>query len=206
MGNEVSFCCGTSEAKETQIDFSSDVEKPQDVKSIHSPPDGTNTPIMSNPRPIEAPVERTAEMVMKEQFKEHLEQHGVDVHLILQDRSKLLCLVKIDTLNSLVLLSCHQKVRAIGIRDIKAVLHTPTELKRVETSAGISESDSCAAIHLLGSGNCIPLFFNSKQDKDLFVEVLREMQKEAFENNTTGVYTQSQSQGEDENIPMQYGD
>lgn len=61
------------------------------------------------------------------------------------------------------------------MKDIKAILHTPEQLRRVESSAGITESaDVCAAVHLKATGNCIPLFFTSPADKAHFVECLEE--------------------------------
>lgn len=35
-----------------------------------------------------------------------------------------------------------KKVRAIGLKDIKAVLHTKEQLKRVESSAGITDIET----------------------------------------------------------------
>lgn len=109
-------------------------------------------------------------------FRQRLEK-GIEVHLILQDEAKLKCQVRLDRSNDFILLSCDKKVRAIGMQDIKAILHTPSELQRVESSAGITNFDTCAAIHLTASGNCIPLFFLSAADKNMFVTVLNEARK-----------------------------
>jgi len=71
--------------------------------------------------------------------------------------------------------------------DIKSILHTTEQLKRVESSAGITDIERCAAIHLAASGNCIPLFFTDTHDKTIFVDVV-ENSKKAFDqkmaNNT----------------------
>lgn len=97
---------------------------------------------------------------------------GIDVEVILQDKSKLKCLLMYNKDLAALVLSCDNKTRNIPLADVKSVLHTMEQLKRVETAAGILESDPCAAIHLIQSGNCIPLFFRTMAEKDLFVQLV----------------------------------
>ncbi|CUV07442.1 CP15/60 sporozoite 60K protein [Cryptosporidium parvum] len=90
-----------------------------------------------------------------------------NVKLIMQDRSKLDCEVVFDSTS--ISLSGDGKCRNIALDEIHQLLYSKEELSRVESSAGISDSDNCVAIHLKESGNCIPLFFNNSQDKERFV-------------------------------------
>ncbi|EEA06794.1 uncharacterized protein CMU_014700 [Cryptosporidium muris RN66] len=99
----------------------------------------------------------------------HEDTNTFDVQLIMQDRSKLGCEVMIDSTN--VTLYGDGKCRNIPMSDIHQLLHTKEELARVESSAGINDSDNCVAIHLRESGNCIPLFFKTSQDKDKFTKI-----------------------------------
>lgn len=95
------------------------------------------------------------------------EVNTFNVKLIMQDRSKLDCEVVFDSTS--ISLSGDGKCRNIGIDEIHQLLYSKEELSRVESSAGISDSDNCVAIHLKESGNCIPLFFKSQQDKERFI-------------------------------------
>ncbi|KAH7648301.1 CP15 60 sporozoite 60K [Cryptosporidium bovis] len=95
------------------------------------------------------------------------EVNTFNVKLIMQDRSKLDCEVVFDSTS--ISLSGDGKCRNIGIDEIHQLLYSKEELSRVESSAGISDSDNCVAIHLKESGNCIPLFFKNQQDKERFI-------------------------------------
>lgn len=97
---------------------------------------------------------------------------GVSVGLILQDKSRLDCKVKLTGNNSSLELSCDRKSRIVELSSVKSVLHTSEQLRRVDCSAGIAPGDFCVAIHLAATGNCIPLFFPSLREKNLFVITL----------------------------------
>ncbi|CDJ31304.1 uncharacterized protein EMH_0065590 [Eimeria mitis] len=97
---------------------------------------------------------------------------GVSVGLILQDKSRLECRAKLSSDNKSLELSCDRKSRKVELSSVKSVLHTPEQLQRVDCSAGITPGDFCVAIHLAATGNCIPFFFPSLKDKNLFVVTL----------------------------------
>eukprot|EP00922_Rhytidocystis_sp_ex-Travisia-forbesii_P027967 GHVS01041044.1.p1 GENE.GHVS01041044.1~~GHVS01041044.1.p1 ORF type:complete len:304 (-),score=77.92 GHVS01041044.1:365-1276(-) len=107
---------------------------------------------------------------------------GVGVCLILQDRSKTACLCKLDYLRGCLLLSCNRKVRSIGLREIRALLHSPGDLTRIEASAGVGGAeDLCVAIQISRNGNCIPIFFHSEGDRRCFVEVIEQEKRRSDE-------------------------
>lgn len=97
---------------------------------------------------------------------------GVSVGLILQDKSRLECRAKLSADNTALELSCDRKSRKVELSSVKSVLHTPEQLQRVDCSAGITPGDFCVAIHLAAAGNCIPFFFPTLKDKNLFVITL----------------------------------
>lgn len=97
---------------------------------------------------------------------------GVSVGLILQDKSRLECKVRLTAENNSLELSCDRKSRIVELSSVKSVLHTSEQLRRVDCSAGIAPGDFCVAIHLAATGNCIPLFFPSLREKNLFIITL----------------------------------
>eukprot|EP00923_Selenidium_pygospionis_P018016 GHVN01031583.1.p1 GENE.GHVN01031583.1~~GHVN01031583.1.p1 ORF type:complete len:173 (+),score=14.83 GHVN01031583.1:239-757(+) len=163
MGGQVSGCCGGS-PKESQLEISAHTNKvPNGDKYV----DGhSNTvPIQQNE---ENPDIVTAE---SQQFLEQM-VHGIGVEVILQDKSKLKCQLSYRQTDNCLVLCSDNKTRSIALADVKSVLHSAEQLKRVETAAGILETDPCAAIHLSKTGNCIPVFFASMDEKDKFVEMV----------------------------------
>lgn len=92
-----------------------------------------------------------------------------------QDKSRLDCVVKLLADSSGIELSCDRKSRVIKFSDIRTVLYTPEQLKRVDYSAGISGNDYCVALHLAASGNCIPLFFSNASDRDCFATTVEKL-------------------------------
>eukprot|EP00920_Eleutheroschizon_duboscqi_P003902 GHVT01009061.1.p1 GENE.GHVT01009061.1~~GHVT01009061.1.p1 ORF type:complete len:155 (+),score=27.94 GHVT01009061.1:500-964(+) len=97
---------------------------------------------------------------------------GLPVSLILQDKSRMDCRVRINEGRDSIVLLCDNKVRTIALVNIKSLLHTPQQLQRVDYSAGISGADHCVAVHILETGNCIPLFFHDEDSKSYFVAVV----------------------------------
>eukprot|EP01068_Selenidium_serpulae_P018363 Selendium_serpulae@DN6452_c0_g1_i2.p1 len=146
MGTQISGCCG-GQTKDAQLEIATHINK-------QGPHDKVATPDNN-----------------KADFLAKI-QDGIDVEVILQDKSKLKCLMMYNKDVASLILSCDNKTRNIPLADVKSVLHTMDQLKRVETAAGILEGDPCAAIHLAQSGNCIPLFFRTVAEKDFFVELV----------------------------------
>lgn len=66
----------------------------------------------------------------------------------------------------------------IPLSDVKSLLHSRDQLKRVETRANLVDDENCVALHLLESGNCIPLRFAEAMDKHTFVEMMRKLKAE----------------------------
>lgn len=157
MGSEISGCCGGS-LKEPQLEIATHNNKqplPHDRGTTLASPNDTQ---------------------QKEEFLRKI-TNGIDAEVILQDKSKLKCLMNFNEERNALVLSCDNKTRNIPLSDVKSVLHTPEQLKRVETAAGILENDPCAAIHLAQSGNCIPLFFSSMEIKNAFVQLVADRKR-----------------------------
>ncbi|PFH32282.1 IMC sub-compartment protein ISP2 [Besnoitia besnoiti] len=149
MGNACKSCCG--ESADTQLE-------------VEAPENGSKT---SSPH----------EELLKRYTPDLLERlhKGLGIGLILQDKSRLDCIVKLTDDNSAIQLSCDRKSRMVKLSEIRNILYTPEQLKRVDCSAGISKSDYCVALHLIASGNCIPLFFADAAGRDCFVIVLEKL-------------------------------
>ncbi|PHJ24255.1 imc sub-compartment protein isp2 [Cystoisospora suis] len=153
MGNACQSCCGDS--VETQME----IEAPEAAGKGGRPSGGAREDITKN---------YTPDMLVKL-------QNGFHIDLILQDKSRLDCVVKLLPDNSGIELSCDRKSRVIKFSDIRTVLYTPEQLKRVDYSAGISGTDYCVALHLAASGNCIPLFFANASDRDCFATTVEKL-------------------------------
>ncbi|CBZ50753.1 unnamed protein product [Neospora caninum Liverpool] len=149
MGNTCKSCCG--EAADSQLE----IETPENGSKAASPPE--DLPKRYSP-----------------EFLERLHK-GLTIGLILQDKSRLDCMVKLTEGNSAIELSCERKSRVVKLSGIRNILYTAEQLRRVDCSAGISKNDFCVALHLVTSGNCIPLFFSNPEDRDCFVLVLQEL-------------------------------
>eukprot|EP00923_Selenidium_pygospionis_P018018 GHVN01031585.1.p1 GENE.GHVN01031585.1~~GHVN01031585.1.p1 ORF type:complete len:160 (+),score=7.58 GHVN01031585.1:324-803(+) len=129
------------------------------------------------PRWHENTVQKTIfSAVQSQQFLEQM-VHGIGVEVILQDKSKLKCQLSYRQTDNCLVLCSDNKTRSIALADVKSVLHSAEQLKRVETAAGILETDPCAAIHLSKTGNCIPVFFASMDEKDKFVEMVKDQKR-----------------------------
>lgn len=153
MGSEISSCCGGAGDRNTQVEFPA--LSPRESGSTTAPGDDASL--------------SPAELGAREQLYE-----GFEVHLILQDKSRLDCQIRMDRTHEFMLLLCNKKARVIHMKDIQSILHTPEELQRVESSAGITDTETCAAIHLAASGNCIPLFFKNIKEKAIFLDIVEE--------------------------------
>jgi len=181
MGATSSSCCGAQEAPETEIDLSPNIPRltksPRNLDNAKASSAERRRPAAtSNEEPQsnhDAAAADSDDPMMAEYSKEL--ELGIDVNIILQDKSRLKCTVKLDREGKCLILTCGAKVRTILLQDIKSILHTPQELARVENSAGIGVTEPCAAIHM-SSGNCIPLFFGSEESRRSFVKVVRAQQ------------------------------
>lgn len=154
MGSELSACCSGSGDRDSQVEVSALSQQTDDFT-----PEEPNTVVSHDD--------------INEFYKRLSE--GVPVNLIQQNQEKLSCTIRMDTDGedgTVFFLSCNNKERGIPVKDIKGVLHTVEELKRIDSSAGIKDTDTCAALHLATSGSCIPLFFGTTKDKVCFVEIV----------------------------------
>ncbi|KEP61212.1 UNVERIFIED_CONTAM: IMC sub-compartment protein ISP2 [Hammondia hammondi] len=149
MGNTCKSCCGES------ADTDLEIEAPENGYETSS----SHEELPKHYRP---------------DFLERL-QKGLTIGLILQDKSRLDCKVRLTQGNSAIELSCERKSRVVNLSGIRNILYTAEQLRRVDCSAGISKDDYCVALHLTSSGNCIPLFFSNPEDRDCFVLVLQEL-------------------------------
>lgn len=105
-------------------------------------------------------------------------QAGLNITVLLQDATKLSCTLHLNAADNSLSISCEDKVRVIPLSDVKSLLHTRDQLKRVETRANLVDDGNCVALHLLESGNCIPLRFEEAKDKSIFVEMMRQLKAE----------------------------
>jgi len=175
MGATSSSCCGAQEAPETELDLSPNIPRlsksPRNQENAKaSNMEGRRTTTSEEDHAnMNANAADSDESMMTEYSKEI--EKGIDVNIILQDKSRLKCKVKLDRDGKCLILTCGTKVRTILLVDIKTILHTPQELARVENSAGIGVNEPCAAIHM-ASGNCIPLFFVSEESRRSFVKAV----------------------------------
>eukprot|EP00922_Rhytidocystis_sp_ex-Travisia-forbesii_P026475 GHVS01038756.1.p1 GENE.GHVS01038756.1~~GHVS01038756.1.p1 ORF type:complete len:181 (-),score=33.51 GHVS01038756.1:694-1236(-) len=110
------------------------------------------------------------------QLQELLES-GMDVFVLLQDGTKLSCLFTYSASDESLSISCEDKVRVIPVADIKSLLSTREQLKRVETKADLTDDPNCVAMHLAESGNCIPIRFGKTESKLLFLQFIKKIQK-----------------------------
>ncbi|KAH0472188.1 MAG: uncharacterized protein KVP18_001172 [Porospora cf. gigantea A] len=149
MGAEISSCCG----KDSTTDGAEVTVSPKKVQTA------------------------TLQNGEKSAFVTRLEE-GLTVNLILQDRRSLESTVKMDSYTKALIINCevngHKKVRSILASDVKQILQTKQQLRRVESRANIDDIELCAALHLQKSGNCIPLFFHNAEDKQSFVAAVQE--------------------------------
>jgi len=181
MGATSSSCCGAQEAPEAELDLSPNIPR----LTNKSPRSQDNAKTSSTEGKQEKCTgeahshnvagaahldDSMADDSMAAEYAKEIE-NGIDVNIILQDKSRLKCKVKLDRDGKCLILTCGSKVRNIALLDIKSILHTPQELARVENSAGIGVNEPCAAIHM-ASGNCIPLFFVSEDSRRGFVKVV----------------------------------
>ncbi|CDJ37658.1 Apicomplexan CP 15/60K like protein, related [Eimeria tenella] len=109
-------------------------------------------------------------------------QGGMAIIVLLQDGTKLACTLHLNPSDKSLSISCEDKVRVIPLSDVKSLLHTRDQLKRVETKANLVDDENCVALHLIESGNCIPIRFEAVKDKHIFVEMMKQLKEEAEKN------------------------
>ncbi|KAL8430155.1 hypothetical protein Efla_001819 [Eimeria flavescens] len=105
-------------------------------------------------------------------------QSGMGITVLLQDGTQLSCTLHLNPADNSLSVSCEDKVRVIPLSDVKSLLSTRDQLKRVETRANLVDDENCVALHLLESGNCIPLRFEQAADKYVFVEMVKQLKAE----------------------------
>ncbi|OEH79590.1 uncharacterized protein LOC34620032 [Cyclospora cayetanensis] len=125
--------------------------------------------------PPEPAIEVSQQEIKDMQTKLH---SGMSITVLLKDGTKLSCTIHLNLSDNSLSISCEDKVRVIPLSDVKALLHTADQLKRVETQADLVGDSNCVALHLLESGNCIPLRFEEARQKHSFVEMLKQLKSE----------------------------
>lgn len=105
-------------------------------------------------------------------------QSGMAITVLLQDGTKLSCTLHLNPADNSLSISCEDKVRVIPLSDVKSLLYSREQLKRVETRANLVDDENCVALHLLESGNCIPIRFAEVMDKHVFVEMMKHLKSE----------------------------
>eukprot|EP00920_Eleutheroschizon_duboscqi_P012391 GHVT01029552.1.p1 GENE.GHVT01029552.1~~GHVT01029552.1.p1 ORF type:complete len:151 (+),score=25.27 GHVT01029552.1:469-921(+) len=116
-------------------------------------------------------------------FRQRLE-NSLQVLVLLQDGTKLACDLKFLAADNSLTICCADKVRTIPLSDIRDVLSTEEQLRRVETRANLVDDLNCVGLHLNESGNCIPIRFDAHQDKLAFVQMLLKMSTEPATTET----------------------
>ncbi|PFH33304.1 IMC sub-compartment protein ISP1 [Besnoitia besnoiti] len=169
----VSSCCAVEESEDRQVmkenggAKASKSEKSRDDRKKNGKYSKSRS---SGPR-------REGPAVTAEQI-EDLNQRllsGMAVLVLLQDGTRLSCVLHYNAKDASLSISCEDKVRVIPLSDIKALLHTHEQLQRVETKANLVDDECCVALHLLESGNCIPLRFENVVDKCCFVDLVKQI-------------------------------
>ncbi|KAK1937644.1 hypothetical protein X943_003569 [Babesia divergens] len=98
---------------------------------------------------------------------------AVWVYMPFKDGGKLSCTLHVDCTQSLIVIACDDQIREMKFESVKKILHTREELSRVQTHGPNLNFNSSVALHLLENGNCIPLTFNTSQEKKLFLNIMR---------------------------------
>ncbi|OII72023.1 uncharacterized protein cubi_01356 [Cryptosporidium ubiquitum] len=100
----------------------------------------------------------------------HKASTGIQAEIILKDGSAINCKVSFSDNEDDLSFICDDKVKAVPWSNIKEIFTTKNELKMVNTRAPIFKDQTLIiALHLRDTGNCIPLKFNSKQEKEDFL-------------------------------------
>eukprot|EP00922_Rhytidocystis_sp_ex-Travisia-forbesii_P070904 GHVS01105837.1.p1 GENE.GHVS01105837.1~~GHVS01105837.1.p1 ORF type:complete len:825 (+),score=94.22 GHVS01105837.1:415-2889(+) len=108
-------------------------------------------------------------------------QNGIGIVVLLQDGTRLLCQLTLIMSRRALAIRCNEKVRIINVSDIQNLLYGRRELRKVETDANIKNDSCCVALHLVDSGNCIPLHFETQQRAMMFVDIIQHLK---LTNNT----------------------
>eukprot|EP00922_Rhytidocystis_sp_ex-Travisia-forbesii_P070907 GHVS01105841.1.p1 GENE.GHVS01105841.1~~GHVS01105841.1.p1 ORF type:complete len:731 (+),score=107.57 GHVS01105841.1:437-2629(+) len=106
---------------------------------------------------------------------------GVGIIVLLQDGTRLLCQLTLSMTKRTLSIRCNEKVRILNVSDIQNLLYGRRELRKVETKANIKNDKCCVALHLVGSGNCIPLHFETPERAMMFVDIVQHLK---LTNNT----------------------
>ncbi|KYF41501.1 IMC sub-compartment protein ISP1 [Toxoplasma gondii ARI] len=171
----VSSCCAVEESEERQVMQQENAGKTKGEKSRYErkkgDKSGKRSPSHRASHAGSAPQVTAADI---EDLHRRL-LAGMAVLVLLQDGTRLQCILHYNEADSSLSISCEDKVRVIPLSDIKALLHTRDQLQRVETKANLVDDESCVALHLLESGNCIPLRFDGVKDKTCFVDLLKKL-------------------------------
>lgn len=98
---------------------------------------------------------------------------GVAVIVLLQDGTHLLCDLSLSPTTRTLSIRCNEKLRILNVSDIQNLLYGKKELRKVETKADIKNDLCCVALHLVGTGNCIPLHFETQHETMMFVDLVQ---------------------------------
>eukprot|EP00922_Rhytidocystis_sp_ex-Travisia-forbesii_P070908 GHVS01105842.1.p1 GENE.GHVS01105842.1~~GHVS01105842.1.p1 ORF type:complete len:799 (+),score=85.68 GHVS01105842.1:421-2817(+) len=115
------------------------------------------------------------EMVEEVTSFRHELQDGIGIVVLLQDGTRLLCQLTLSVTRRTLSIRCNEKVRILNVSDIQNLLYGRRELRKVETKANIKNDNCCVALHLVGSGNCIPLHFETQQRAMMFVDIIQHL-------------------------------
>lgn len=107
------------------------------------------------------------------QFRKRLES-SMEVIVLLADGSRLTCDLKLNPSSESLIISCDANLREIPLNELKAILHGKEQLRRVETKAALTDDPNCVALHMM-TGNCIPLRFDTVDEKECFIELVKQL-------------------------------
>eukprot|EP01070_Trichotokara_eunicae_P002634 Trichotokara_eunicae@DN2782_c0_g1_i1.p1 len=156
MGQELSSCCSVEASPDKQV------IKDQGAEG------GTGKDRAATPVAAVAAEPTKAEV---EKFQRRLED-SMDVIVLLADGTRLACQLKLNTIENTLAISCEKNLRIIPLNELRAVLHGKDQLRRVETKANLVEDPQCLALHM-STGNCIPMRFETVQDQQCFIILLK---------------------------------
>lgn len=100
---------------------------------------------------------------------------GIQAEIILKDGSAMNCKVSYSDMEDDLSFICDDKVKAVPWSNIKEVFTKKSELRMVNTKVPLFKDPTLiVALHLKDTGNCIPLKFNSKENKEKFLNFANE--------------------------------
>eukprot|EP01069_Polyplicarium_translucidae_P005787 Polyplicarium_translucidae@DN2853_c0_g1_i1.p1 len=99
---------------------------------------------------------------------------GVDTVVLLATGMGLKCQLRYDDSRRVLSLSRGDNYREITASQIKKVLFTREQLKKIETKANLVDDNNCCGL-LMTTGTCITLRFDQLKDNHVFIATMQQI-------------------------------